>query len=89
MSGPSDDEDRQGESELFVLYTYESVHGRGAGAQLLEAVVAPGKSVSLWVADPNPRAQAFYCKMGFAPDGSRSTDDDDGVTEIRIIRPSR
>ncbi len=89
MSGPSDDEDRQGESELFVLYTYESVHGRGAGAQLLEAVVAPGKSVSLWVADPNPRAQAFYCKMGFAPDGSRSTDDDDGVTEIRMIRPSR
>lgn len=89
MSGPSDDEDRQGESELFVLYTYESIHGRGAGAQLLEAVVAPGKSVSLWVGDPNPRAHAFYRKMGFAPDGSSNTDDDDGVTEIRMIRPSR
>lgn len=88
MSGPSDDEDRQGESELFVLYTYESIHGRGAGAKLLEAVIAPEETVSLWVADPNPRAQAFYRKMGFASDGSSSTDENDGVTEIRMIRPS-
>lgn len=88
MSGPSDDKDRPGEPELFVLYTYESIHGLGAGARLLEAVVDPDESVSLWVADPNPRAQAFYRKMGFVPDGSSSTDEDDGVTEIRMIRPA-
>lgn len=84
MAGPSNDEDRLGEPELFVLYTYASIHGRGAGASLLEAVVEPDEPASLWVADPNPRAQAFYRKHGFAPDGSTNTDD--GVTEIRMIR---
>ncbi|MDN5806152.1 MAG: GNAT family N-acetyltransferase [Brevibacterium sp.] len=87
MGGSSNDEDRRGESELFILYTYESIHGRGAGAELLEAVLAPEETVSLWVADPNPRAQAFHRKKGLVADGSSSTDADDGVTEIRMIRP--
>lgn len=89
MAGPSEDEDRNGALELFVLYTYESIQGRGAGAELLEAVVVPAETVSLWVADPNPRAQSFYRKMGFTTDGSTSIDEADGVTEIRMIRPSR
>ncbi|WP_193072109.1 MULTISPECIES: GNAT family N-acetyltransferase [unclassified Brevibacterium] len=89
MAGPSNDEDRRGKAELFVLYTYESIQGRGAGAKLLEAVLVPEEPVSLWVADPNPRAQAFYRKMGFIADGSTSTDADDGVTEIRMIRTSQ
>ena len=86
MAGPSNDEDRQGKRELFVLYTYKSIHGSGTGKRLLEAVVEPHEPVSLWVADPNPRAQAFYRKHDFAPDGSTQTDEDDGVTEIRMIR---
>ena len=86
MTGPSDDEDRQGAMELCVLYTYQSIRGRGAGAKLLDAVLVPEEAASLWVADPNPRAQAFYRKMGFTADGSTSTDADDGVTEIRMIR---
>lgn len=86
MVGPSDDDDRQGEPHLFVLYTYNSIHGSGAGANLLEAVLEPSRPASLWVADPNPRAQAFYRKHGFTPDGSTQTDEDDGVTEIRMIR---
>lgn len=36
-----------------------------------------------WVADPNPRAQAFYRKTGFRADGNRS---DDGIPEIRMVR---
>lgn len=89
MAGPSDDEDRQGALELFVLYTYESIQGSGAGGKLLDAVLVPEEAASLWVADPNPRAQAFYRKMGFTADGSTSTDADDGVTEIRMIRTPR
>lgn len=84
MVGPSRDDDRLGESHLFVLYTYRSIHGSGTGSRLLEAVLEPDESASLWVADPNPRAQAFYRKHGFTPDGS--TEVDDGVTEIRMVR---
>jgi predicted GNAT family N-acyltransferase len=38
----------------------------------------------LWSADPNPRAQAFYRKHGFAPDGTVQADD--GLREIRMTR---
>lgn len=86
MAGPSNDDDRLGEPHLFVLYTYQSIHGCGAGTDLLEAVIAPEESVALWVADPNPRAQAFYRKNGFVPDGSTLTDEYDGVTEMRMVR---
>lgn len=86
MVGPSRDDDRPDGLHLFVLYTYASLHGRGAGAGLLDAVLDPGESASLWVADPNPRAQAFYRKHGFSPDGSSTTDEDLGVTEIRMVR---
>jgi predicted GNAT family N-acyltransferase len=38
----------------------------------------------LWVADPNPRAQAFYRKHGFVADGAAQVED--GVREIRMVR---
>ena len=41
-------------------------------------------SAALWVADPNPRAQAFYRKHGFVADGTVMVDD--GVREIRMVR---
>ena len=50
----------------------------------MEAVVDPGSSAALWVADPNPRAQAFYRKHGFVPDGTIQVED--GVREIRMVR---
>jgi hypothetical protein len=45
---------------------------------------APHESVALWVADPNPRAHAFYRKHGFVPDGTMQVED--GVREIRMVR---
>ena len=86
MVGPSREADRPDGLNLFVLYTYASIHGGGAGAGLLDAVLGPDESATLWVADPNPRAQAFYRKHGFAPDGSTTTDEDLGLTEIRMVR---
>ena len=59
-------------------------HGTGAGPALLEAVVDPEESAALWVADPNPRAQAFYRKHGFLADGA--TQVEDGVREVRMVR---
>ena len=39
---------------------------------------------AVWVADPNPRAQAFYRKQGFGADGTVQVED--GVREIRMVR---
>src|SRR5688572_5012105 len=87
MSGPPLDADATWARQLYVLYVYAAHHGTGAGPALLEAVVDPGESTALWVADPNPRAQAFYRKHGFVADGTVQVDD--GVREIRMVRLRR
>ncbi|SDS10309.1 L-amino acid N-acyltransferase YncA [Brevibacterium siliguriense] len=71
---------------LYVLYAYQSMHGTGVGQDLLDAVVDPTATTALWVADPNPRAQAFYSKNGFISDGTIKTDEYDGVREMRMVR---
>lgn len=84
MSGPALDDDAPASLQLYVLYVIGAHHGSGAGALLLDAVVPLGTDAYLWVADPNPRAQAFYRKHGFDPDGI--TRIDDGVPELRMTR---
>ena len=87
MSGPSLDAGAPWERQLYVLYVLAADQGTGAGRALLDAVVDPDDSVALWVADPNPRAQAFYRKHGFVADGTAQVQD--GVREIRMIRSAR
>lgn len=87
LAGPPTDEDATWTMQLYVLYTYAAVHGSGAGSALLLAVLDPKTSAGLWVADPNPRAQAFCRKHGFVADGTSKIDD--GVREIRMVRSSR
>ena len=87
MSGPARDEDATWDRQLYILYTYAAVHGLGVGAALLDAVIEPTASAALWIADPNPRAQAFYSKHGFAPDDAFQVDN--GVREIRMVRPAQ
>ena len=82
MSGPPLDGDG-GPRQLYILYTYAAFHGSGAGAALLDAVIDPTGPAVLWVADPNPRAQAFYRKHGFVHDGAVQVEND--VREIRMI----
>ena len=84
MSGPPLDAAAAEARQLYVLYVYAAHHGTGVGPALLEAVVDPEESVALWVADPNPRAQAFYRKRGFGADGTAQVDN--GVREIRMVR---
>ena len=84
MSGPPLDTAAAWARQLYVLYVHAADHGTGAGPALLEAVVDPEESVALWVADPNPRAQAFYRKHGFAADGTAQVEG--GVREIRMVR---
>lgn len=84
MSGPPLDAGAKWTRQLYVLYVSAVDHGTGAGQALLEAIVDPEESVALWVADPNPRAQAFYRKHGFVADGA--TQVEGGVREIRMVR---
>ena len=84
MSGLPEDVTAAWARQLYVLYVYLADHGSGAGRALLEAVIDPAESAVLWVADPNPRAQAFYRKHGFIPDGTARVED--GVREIRMVR---
>jgi len=60
-SGAPRDADAAWSIELFVLYVLADFHGSGIGADLLDAAIADAEA-ALWVADPNPRAQAFYRK---------------------------
>ena len=71
---------------LNVLYVAKECHGTGAGEALLNAVIDPAEPAGLWVGDPVPRAQAFYRKNGFAPDGTVKIED--GIREIRMVRPA-
>jgi len=84
MSGPPLDAGAAWARQLYVLYVHAADHGTGAGPALLDAVVEPDESAALWVADPNPRAQAFYRRHGFVADGA--TQVEDGVREIRMVR---
>jgi GNAT superfamily N-acetyltransferase len=84
MSGPALDTAAAWARQLYVLYVYAADHGTGAGPGLLKAVLHPDESVALWVADPNPRAQAFYRKHGFVADGADQVED--GVRVVRMVR---
>ena len=87
MAGPPENPEPGWSQQLYVLYVLAAEHGSGVGAALLAAVVNPDESVVLWVADPNPRAQAFYRKHGFFPDGTLQVEG--GVREIRMVRVTR
>ena len=84
MSGPPEDTDATWGAQLYVLYVDARHHGSGAGPALLDAVLEPAAPAALWVADPNPRAQAFYRRHGFAPDGHSRTEG--GVRAVRFVR---
>jgi GNAT superfamily N-acetyltransferase len=87
MAGPPESPEPGWSVHLYVLYVLAADHGTGAGAALLNAVIGPQESAALWVADPNPRAQAFYRKHGFVADGTVQVED--GVREICMVRIAR
>ena len=70
--------------ELYALYVDPSCWRSGVGTVLLDACDGVGV---LWVLGDNARAQAFYRRHGFVPDGASKVLDLDGpVTEIRMRR---
>ena len=92
MAGPSSVREHPAfppvrDRQLFMLYVLASHHGTGAGQALLEAV-AGEDPVQLWVAAENPRAQAFYRRNGFLPDGARvaGSPTADEIPVLRMVR---
>ncbi len=69
-SGNGRDDDRP-DFELHHIYCLAHTHGSGLGQQLFETAVGP-RAAYLWVLNNNPRAERFYQRNGFVPDGERS-----------------
>lgn len=86
-SGPSRDDDAPRELELYSIYLLSPYFGSGLGQQLLDAAIADDPAY-LWVAEDNPRAQAFYRRNRFTPDGATRVENfiGAGLPEIRMTR---
>ncbi|WP_026537296.1 GNAT family N-acetyltransferase [Arthrobacter sp. 9MFCol3.1] len=86
-AGRGRDDDLPGELELYSIYTLGRTHGTGLGEALLRAALGDLPAY-LWVLEANPRAQAFYAKNGFQPDGTRKllSPDWEELPEIRMVR---
>ncbi|MEY9776990.1 N-acetyltransferase family protein [Arthrobacter sp. MW3 TE3886] len=86
-AGTGRDDDLPGELELYSIYTLGRTHGTGLGEALLRAALGDLPAY-LWVLEANPRAQAFYAKNGFQPDGTRKllSPDWEELPEIRMVR---
>jgi GNAT superfamily N-acetyltransferase len=85
VAGPSRDEPPPAPAELYAIYTRAAWWGTGLGRALWEAV-RPPESCSLWVLERNARAQAFYRRNGFVPDGAREHYAGLDAWEIRMVR---
>ena len=86
LAGPTRDEDAPRELQLWHLYQLPKAHGSGSGQALLEAVLGD-RPAQLWTAEDNPRANAFYRRNGFRPDGARKVEDAwEGLVAIRMVR---
>lgn len=73
--------------ELYTIYVLAEVYGSGLAQALAERVIGD-RPAFVWVLEDNPRAVAFYTKLGFVPDGARELFEADGrrVPEIRMVR---
>lgn len=80
------------EHELWFVYLLREAHGTGLARRLVEAVDPVESPAYLWVFCDNPRAMAFYRKLGFALYGEKvplkTLTDAEGnkLYEIRMVR---
>jgi GNAT superfamily N-acetyltransferase len=86
-AGTSLDADAPRDLELQTLYVLASHYGSAAGQRLLDAVLGDSPA-TLWVADDNPRARAFYARNRFRPDGTTKIGPVAGteILEARLVR---
>ena len=73
--------------ELTMIYLLREAQGSGIADRLLRMAIGDAPAY-LWVLDGNHRAQAFYRRHGFVPDGGSQPLPDGwrGRCEIRMVR---
>ncbi len=82
---PARDQDLQGYGELAALYVDPEHWGRGIGLALVQAarahlVQAGFRTALLWVLAGNTRADRFYQKDKWLPDGTRNAESVWGIS---------
>jgi ribosomal protein S18 acetylase RimI-like enzyme len=88
--GPSRDEDAEpGDLEIYAIYLHPRAWGTGVARDLMRTVLDGlnhGTVVTLWILEGNERAQHFYRRHGFQPDGTERIDDIGGrpLTQLRF-----
>ena len=75
--------------QLHHLYTRAGTHGTGLGARLLELAVGD-RATYLWILHGNARADRFYRRHGFVPDGGEMSCGPTWFhrTMYRLVRPA-
>jgi GNAT superfamily N-acetyltransferase len=91
--GRSQDADAEGHGELLALYVDPSAWGGGLGRSLMAAarrgLIDQGfREALLWVLVGNARAERFYRRDGWSPDGSERRTEIWGI-EVNEIRYRR
>lgn len=86
-AGPGRDESAVRDRELEGIYVLARHHGSGAGQALLDTVLGTAPAF-LWVAEGNPRAEAFYRRNGFERDGTVKHEPigPHGLDAVRMVR---
>ncbi len=86
-AGPGRDVPPVRDRELEGIYVLATMHGTGAGQALLDRAIGD-RPAFLWVADDNPRAEAFYHRNGFRRDGTTKTErlGDVDLVAARMVR---
>lgn len=84
-AGPTRDEYALTEWELYAINLLPRAQGTGLADELIGRAVG-SRPASLWVLEGNARAQAFYRRHGFVPEGAHSRHDGTGAPEIRMVR---
>jgi ribosomal protein S18 acetylase RimI-like enzyme len=87
MVGPGMDADAPAPRQVWSLNVAPEHQGTGIAQRLLDEALGAGPAY-LWVARGNDRAVRFYRRNGFTLDGTEDADPDDGVTEVRMVRPA-
>ncbi len=88
-AGAPRDEDLAHVVELHAFYIRARLYGSGLADRLSEPAIGE-QAAYLWVLATNPRALAYYRKIGFTADGHTKTDEGFGdAIVMRMVRVAR